>query len=321
MNNIIVISGPTASGKTRTSLILAKKIRKELGLDVCVVNFDSLLFYKELNIGTAKPTADELDEVEHHLIDITSAKCPMNASDYIKIATDKINELLKLNKVVLLAGGSGFYLRALIKGMYNGITASPEVKAKLDTLFKEEGIKPFLNILEQNDPQSFKVLHENDHYRVIRAVEFFWQTGNKISDEKKRMDDQDPYDLTTNIHPEWNLFFCHLDLPKNEHQIIIEKRTQQMFDDGLEREVKELLESGFTGKEKPIQSIGYKEMIDYYNNKFSSIDACKERIIISTRQLAKSQRTFFQKITNKNIYHPLNDEVKIVNDVFDFLKE
>lgn len=320
MNKLVIISGPTSSGKTSTSISLATELKK-LGISSAIVNFDSLLFYKELTIGTAKPTSEELEQVEHHLVNISSAKEPLNASDYIKLAEEKIIELFKQDKVVFLVGGSGFYLRALIKGMYESRTPNEQLQKDLDQLYKEQGIAPFLSYLKEHDPQSLINLHENDHYRLIRAVEHHKMTGEPISKEKERFDQQNPYDFSENTHPDWDIFHLYLDLPKNEHWEIIQKRTQKMFDDGLINEVKSLLDQDFTGFEKPLQSIGYKETVGFLRGEYSTISDCQERLNISTRQLAKSQRTFFKKVTPKEQYHPLQDKQKIHQDLLKFITQ
>ena len=314
-NIVIVISGPTASGKTSTSLRLAKLLG-----EAAVVNFDSLLFYNELNIWTAKPNAKELAEVEHHLVDICSAKNHHNASDYIELAEQKIIELHKDNKAAILVGGSGFYLRALLKGMYESKKSDEALRLELDKELKENGITPFIDFLKEHDPESLEQLHENDHYRLVRAVEHFKTTGTKISEEKKKLDEARPYDFSVNKHPNWNIFHLYLDLPKDQHLKIIEARATQMIDEGLVEEVKNLLASGFSGDEKPLGSIGYKETIDYINGLFKSKEDYLERIVISTRQLAKSQRTFFKKVTPKETHHPLNDVEEIDKKVLEFIK-
>jgi len=238
-NKLIVVSGPTASGKTKTSIEIAKHIEKALNRPAAVVNFDSLLFYKEISIGTAKPTLEERDGIEHHMIDIESINSPMNASGFIKKGEEAILELFKQDKVVILVGGSAFYLRALLKGMYESPTAPKELKEGITEQYKNEGITPFIEFLKINDPQSLINLHENDHYRLMRAVEYFQLTGNKISDKKKEHDQLNPYDFSSISHP-WDVLHFYLDLPKDEHFEIIKKRTKEMFDQGLMDEVKEL---------------------------------------------------------------------------------
>jgi tRNA dimethylallyltransferase len=306
--NVIILSGPTASGKTSTSIKLAKLLIEE-GVQSVIVNFDSLLFYSELNVGTAKPTNKEMGTIQHEMINIVSAKHPMNASIYKDSATRIVNEHIKNGKLVILVGGSGFYLRALIKGMYKSPTTSIEVKKRVENIFLKGGTRGLLNILQEHDVESFNVLHENDKYRIIRAVEHYFSTGTKYSVEKKIMDELDPYNYTKSINKKWIIKHIHLDLPKDKHQKIIEERTNKMFKDGLVREVKSLLEDGFNGSEKPLQSIGYKEVLEFLDeNNTVGQEACIERIIISTRQLAKSQRTWFKRSTNKDVFNPLEED-------------
>lgn len=320
MNKLIIVSGPTASGKTKTSINIAKKIQDEQGLKAAIVNFDSLLFYKEISIGTAKPTKEEQSGIEHHMVDIESIKSPMNAAQFIKIGEKIITDLFKENKIVILVGGSAFYLRALLKGMYESPTPPVEIKEKLNSWYKKDGITPFIEYLKVHDPESLVNLHQNDHYRLMRAVEHFESTGTKISEQKKELDNLDPYDFNTIIHP-WDVLHIYLDLPKDEHFDIITKRTETMFADGLMEEIESLEKAGFTLDEKPLASIGYKEAIEFKKGLFANAKQCIERIAISTRQLAKSQRTFFNKITPKESFNPLHDQGKIMDRVATFIKD
>ncbi|AUN99312.1 tRNA (adenosine(37)-N6)-dimethylallyltransferase MiaA [Bacteriovorax stolpii] len=320
MKKLIIVSGPTASGKTKTSIAIAQKIQNDLGKKAAVVNFDSLLFYKEISIGTAKPTKEEQAGIEHHMIDIESIKSPMNAAQFIRIGEKLILNLMKEDKIIILVGGSAFYLRALLKGMYESPTPSQEIKDKLDGWYKTEGIAPFIEYLKVHDPQSLVNLHSNDHYRLMRAVEHFEATGTKISDQKKELDEQNPYDFSKIAHP-WNILHIYLDLPKDEHFQVITKRTEEMFAQGLMAEIEGLVRAGFSLEEKPLASIGYKEAIELRQGLFATEKECIERISISTRQLAKSQRTFFNKITPKESFNPLHDQGKIMDRVATFIKE
>jgi tRNA dimethylallyltransferase len=309
---VIVVSGPTATGKTDISIELARKFGGE------IVNFDSLLLYKEINIGTAKPTPTEQGEIPHHMIDVASISHPMNAAAYAKMALPIIKDLHTKNKLVFLTGGSGFYLQALVKGMYESPTTPQEITDRSEKLYLEHGIKPFLDILKIEDPATFSRYHENDHYRVRRAVEHFWHTGKLISDERARKDQENELREESNIHG-WDLLHLHLDIPKEEHLEIIRKRTIKMMDLGLIQEVSGLLQQGFTGLEKPLQSIGYKEVIDLQLGHLKNQDECVERIIISTRQLAKSQRTWFNRIPGKHTFHPLLDRETLLETVRNFI--
>tara|TARA_Y100000385_G_C12989933_1_gene592319 strand:+ start:267 stop:1208 length:942 start_codon:yes stop_codon:yes gene_type:complete len=311
MKNIVcIISGPTASGKTSTSIGLAKKFGGE------IVNFDSLLFYKEIKIGTAKPTLEEMDGVPHHMVNTHSIKEPINAADYLKEALPIINSIHQRGEIVYLVGGSGFYLQALLYGMYDSITTPAEILKKSEDLFESSGILPFLDVLKENDPESFERYHQNDHYRIRRAVEHFWATKTKLSAARQDMDEKKKPGPMEEFN--WNVFHIHLDLPKPEHFEIIQKRANEMVKLGLVYEVKHLLSSGYDGEEKPLKSIGYKETLDYIKGNFDSEDAYLERIAISTRQLAKSQRTWFKKV-EKNTYNPIIDIEKIYNDYKEFL--
>ncbi len=309
---VVVISGPTASGKTNTSLKLVTKFGGE------IVNFDSLLLYKEISIGTAKPTPEEQQNIPHHMIDVASISHPLNAARYAEEAIKIIGEIHGRSKIPYLVGGSGFYLQAVLKGMYNSPTTPEHVLKKSNELYLSEGIQPFLKILRQNDPTSLVLYHENDHYRVRRAVEHWWTHQTPFSAERMRKDESNK-SIEASIH-EWDIHHLHLDLPKEEHLEIITNRTKKMLEAGrLEEEVRNLLSLGFTGLEKPLQSIGYKEMLDYIFGVYKSMDECEERIVISTRQLAKAQRTWFKKDLTKILFHPLKQNQEIERSVAEFL--
>lgn len=308
-NKLIIVSGATASGKTSISIDIAAKLPNS-----AVVNFDSLLFYKEISIGTAKPSLDERKCVPHYMIDIASISSPMNAADFIKMAQEQIEELFSEGKTVVLVGGSAFYLRALLKGMYESASPSDEIKNKIEKLFQDNGINAIAEYLKAHDPESLNNYHMNDHYRLMRAAIHFESTGTKISEQKQTLDQKNPYDLSTIIHP-WDILHLYLEIPKDKHFEIITARTKKMFKDGLMEEIEGLADRGFTLSEKPLSSIGYKEALLYRQGAFNSLEECIERISISTRQLAKSQRTFFNKIHPKELYNPLSDREKIFSSV------
>jgi tRNA dimethylallyltransferase len=310
---VVVISGPTASGKTAISIELAKKFGGE------VVNFDSLLLYKEISLGSAKPTPEERAGIPHHMLDVRSISNPMNAADYAVESIAKINEVLMRGKIVYLVGGSGFYLQAVLKGMYDSPTTPESIREKSRILYERENIFPFLEILKEHDPESLHRYHVNDHYRIRRAVEHWWSHRTPFSEERAAKEESNKGMQKVSVH-DWNVLHLHLDLPKDQHQKIIEYRTDKMLKDGLEKEVRGLLEQGFTGTEKPLQSIGYKEMLDYIFGVYKSVEECRDQIVISTRQLAKSQRTWFKKDLSKETYHPLEQREYLSARVRDFLK-
>lgn len=298
-NKIIVVSGATATGKTAYSIELATKLQQQ-GEKVVIINFDSLLFYKELNIGTAKPTIKEQANITHEMINICSAHSPINAHDYAIAAQKHIHVYLQSSYQVILVGGSGFYVRALIKGMYDSPPISDQTRKEVETIFSNSGIEGIRALLKKHDFISFSTLHKNDHYRNIRALEHWIEHRSPLSEEKKKFEQNNPYDFSKNTH-NWNIDHHYLQVEKERHWQIILTRAQKMVDQGLINEVETLLKSGFSGKEKPLQSIGYKETIDYLTKKNICEDELIERIYIATRRLAKAQKTFFKKVTPKNI--------------------
>jgi len=306
MKKVIIVSGPTATGKTSLAVQLAKKVKGE------IVNFDSLLFYRELNIGTAKPTPEEQDNIPHHLVGIRSIRDPMNAADFAREAFPVVESILQRNHPVFLVGGSGFYLQALVEGMWHSPTTPPEVMERSDALYSLYGIAPFLEELRKCDPASLARLHANDHYRVRRAVEHFWAQGVPFSDAK---------DAFKSTAPDWDLLHIHLDIPRDEHQAIIRDRTMKMLSDGLIQEVEGLLKQGFSGEEKPMLSIGYKEVLDWLNGVYGADAALLiERIVINTRRLAKSQRTWFKRKV-RDSYDPRSDLATIEARVTEFISQ
>ncbi len=315
---IFIISGATASGKTGLSIDLAKACIQS-NFPTEIINFDSLLFYKDLNIGTAKPSLMERDGIHHHLIDVCELNDEMNASRFSEMASSIIENLHARNITPILVGGSAFYIRALIKGMYEGTTITDEIRSKVASIFTDKGIDHIREVLKDQDPDSFNRLHENDEYRNLRAYEFLLQTGKPISLEKEKI--EDPYDFSQTQHPQWESYHIYLDLPKEEHWPIMEMRTKQMIKLGLIDEVKDILKrDGISGSEKSLQSIGYKETIDFLRGEtLLTQQELIERIYISTRQLSKSQKTFFKKIKPKHNYHPLQDRDKIVQESLKFL--
>lgn len=289
MKQVIWLTGPTASGKTAQAVRLARAVSGE------VVNFDSLLFYRELNIGTAKPSVEERQDIPHHMVDIRSITHPMNASDFAREAFPVVESIHQSGKIVVLVGGSGFYAQALLKGMWDSPTTPLDVELRSDNLYEAEGIIPFREILRIHDPTNFMRLHENDHYRIRRAVEHFWVNGTPFSQQKE---------IFKPSAPDWDVLHLHLDIPKEEHWQIISQRTHGMLEHGLIEEVQDLLKQGFTGQEKPLQAIGYKETVAFLAGDFKGDRALyEERIVLNTRQLAKTQRTWFKKIATRS-YDP-----------------
>jgi tRNA dimethylallyltransferase len=291
---VIIIAGPTATGKTELSIAAALKFNAE------VVNFDSLYFYQELQIGTARPSENEMQGITHHLIGFQTIKEPLNAADYQPLAVRVINEIHQKGKAVILTGGSGFYLQTLLKGMYPAGSISNEVREKSDKIYLQSGIDPFIRLLQEIDPKNFNKLHTNDHYRIRRAIEHYWQTGEPFSKSEQSLN----INLAPAIIHNWNCLFTYLDIDKVTHQKIINERTEKMLEAGLVKEVTDLLGQGYSVHDRPLGAVGYKQVIQFLNGEIANLAVLKEKIIIATRQLAKAQRTWFAK-WNKTTINPL----------------
>ncbi|MBF0313039.1 MAG: tRNA (adenosine(37)-N6)-dimethylallyltransferase MiaA [Oligoflexia bacterium] len=312
-NKVLILSGPTATGKTGLAIELACDLKQASNktIEMEIVNFDSLLFYHELKIGTAAPSSEELALVPHHMVGIVSITTPLNAHDFVVRAQQVIEKLLCLGKVPVLVGGSGFYLRALLNGMYDSPSTLEHITKRSQQLYDSAGIHPFLEILQQVDSDYFKQVHSNDHYRVRRAVEHYWMHNTPFSALKRQQQ------LPTHG---WELCHLGLDLPKDLHAEVIGARTLKMLERGLIEEVRQLLSSGFKGSERPLQSIGYKEVQAYLRGEILDQASLIEAIILSTKHLAKAQRTWFKKVKDQEMFSPHKERQQIFNRVYRFLE-
>ena len=321
MNKYIIISGSTASGKTKISIDIAKHLINK-GLKSEIINFDSLLFYKELNIGTAKPTLEEQDGIIHHLIDTNSITEPMNVSDFILKANQILNDLFKHNIIPILVGGSAFYIRALVKGMIDSSEEKNTSQVVFNTINEikkdNDGV---INFLKKNDPEIFNFIHFNDDYRLTRAVEFYLHNQRPYSTEIKRIDENKPYDFSHNNLINGEMLHLYLEIEKEAHLNIIQERAYNMVHGGLIDEVENILQQNFDKNLKPLTSIGYKETINFIENQETlNKNDLIESIYIATRQLAKAQKTFFRKIKPKITLSPLDSPHNLFNLVDEFTK-
>ena len=319
---IIIISGATATGKTSTSIELANDL-KQLGHPAEIVNFDSLLFYRELNIGTAKPSIEERQGIKHHLVGNISITQNYNSSHFRNDARVLLNDLISKKITPILVGGSAFYIRALLKGMYKSVEISENTKSKILEIIDQSEApgEALMNYLKLNDPASSKKLHLNDIYRLTRAVEYHLETNTPFSSQANLAEKNNPYDLTSNLDLEVEPLHFNLDIPKEDQWPLIQKRTNSMIEQGLIREVEDLLSQGFSKDLKPLKSVGYIETINFIDKEIKSIEDLRERISISTRQLAKSQRTFFKKIIGSIKCNPLEQKELVLNQTKTFLNK
>lgn len=278
---IVLIAGPTGVGKTETSVLLAKKMNTE------IISCDSMQIYKGMDIGTAKVIQDEMQGVVHHMIDIREPWESFSVYDYVSMATPIAMRINAEGKIPLVVGGTGLYADSLIKGIDFKKDAGSDEKYReeLEELSKAKGNEHLHNMLKEKDPESADAIHPNNVKRVIRALEYYYSTGNKISDYNKSTKAlESPY---TSVR----IYFCR---DRDSLYERIDKRVDKMLKDGLLGEVKELMSRGLTEGNTAIQALGYKETVSYIRGEIT-IEEATERIKTDTRHYAKRQLTWFRR--------------------------
>lgn len=279
-NRVVVILGPTAVGKTELSLKLAQKLNTE------IISGDSMLIYKELDIGTAKPTAEERIRVKHHLIDILPPRATYNVTEFFTHATSLIKELNEKHKLPLLVGGTGLYLKSLLEGYnFNQAPENPQLRQKLETLAKEKGRKYVLDMLATVDPDTADKLHINNFRRIIRAIEVYEYNKDTISRDKYAKRGELAY----------NAVVIGLTRERSNLYERINQRVDLMIADGWLDEVKTLLANGVKPTDQSMQAIGYRQLAAYLNNEIPLPQAIEE-IKKATRHFAKRQLTWYRKM-------------------------
>ena len=277
---LIILAGPTAVGKTELSINLAKRLNGE------IISADSMQVYKRMDIGTAKIMPDEMQGVKHYLVDEFEPWDEFNIAVFKERCDKYIEEIYAKGKIPILVGGTGFYIQAVL---YNIDFAETEIDSKFREklqLFADcHGVQALHDELRKIDPASADAIHPNNVKRVIRAIEYYEQTGQKISEhnetEKKK---ESPYDFR----------FFVMTLPPEILYDRINRRVDIMREKGLENEVKSLLDEGCTKDMVSMQGLGYKEIIDAFAGKITMDDAF-EKIKQETRHFAKRQFTWFRR--------------------------
>ena len=276
---LLVIVGPTAVGKTTLAINLAKYFNTE------IVSADSRQFYKELNIGTAKPTKKELRSIKHHLINNISILKDYNISDFEKDAINSIDSIFKNNNLAILVGGSGLYIDTILYGLDDIPKVDLAVREKLNIEFKEKGLKFIQDKLKKLDFKYYKKIDLNNYRRIIRALEVCISTGQPFSSYLKLKERKSRY----------NTLIIGLKKDRKVIHQLINYRVDKMIENGLINEVKSLEENK---KLNALNSIGYKEIFNYLEGK-CSLEKAIENIKTNSRRYAKRQLTWFN--ANKNI--------------------
>jgi tRNA dimethylallyltransferase len=275
---VAVIVGPTCSGKTSLSLSLAKQLNSE------IISADSRQIYKYLNIGTAKPSIKELKSVKHHLIDFLDPIEDYNVSKFEKDALQKISRIINNKKIPIVVGGSGLYIRAIVDGIFDTVDTDESIRENLMDERKKFGNDYIYEKLKKFDSKTASTLLPQNWKRIIRALEVYFITGTPIwkhQEEYKR-----EVDLT---FLQFGLNWDRKVLYEN-----IENRVDEMIELGLVEEIKSLLENGYTKELNALNTVGYKEIIEYLEDKIS-LERAVELIKRNTRRYAKRQLTWFRK--------------------------
>lgn len=274
------LTGPTAVGKSETSLQLAEKLNAE------IISLDSMAIYRGMDIGTAKPSQADRQRVPHHLIDILAPHEEFNIADYVSAAESACQEILDRQRIPLFVGGTGLYLRSLLRGVFEGPPADWELRRQLENEEIENGPGHLHRRLQELDSESAQRLHPNDQRRVIRALEVALTTGQPLS----QMQQQEPLPVDQRPqHVYW------LSPPRDWLRERIDRRVVQMFDDGLVEEVQQLTKISPPLSQTAKQALGYKETIEHLEGKATLPEAI-ETIQTRTRQFAKRQHTWFRNL-------------------------
>ena len=304
---LIILSGPTSVGKTRLSLRLAEAVNGE------IISADSMQVYKRMDIGTAKITKEEMGRIPHHLIDCLEPEEPFNVSLFKDLAGQAVKGILSRNHIPIVVGGTGFYIQALLKGVTfseeeeDGYREELEQKAQ-----SEEGAEALFEQLKRIDPDSAEAIPKQNLKRVIRALCFYHYHGYPISEHNRTEKEKEP---------EYNFAYFVLTTDRASLYQNINRRVDQMMENGLLEEVKELRASGLTATDVSMQGLGYKQLIAYLDGECTLAEAA-ERIKTETRHFAKRQLTWFRREKDCIFFDKSKQtEDEILVDMIRILKE
>lgn len=293
---LIVICGPTASGKTALAIKAAQLTGGE------IVNADSMQIYKHMNIGTAKPTSEELAAAKHHLIGFVDPLKSFSVAEYVPLAHETIAGITSRGKTAILCGGTGLYINSVVNDVEFGEeTGDSKLREELAVLAQEKGAEHLLKILGEFDPVSAARLHPNNVRRIIRAIEFYKTTGKPISVHQEE---------TKLIKSRYKPLMLMIDYDREKLYERINLRVDIMMREGLEDEVKSLVKMGCKKNMQSMQGIGYKEVMEYLDGNMS-LEECTELIKQSSRRYAKRQLTWFRRDNRIQIIRPGADITEI----------
>ena len=308
MDKIICVAGPTASGKTAFAVALAKEVNGE------VISCDSMQIYKGMDIGTAKPTTEEMDGIPHYMLDVADPRDDFSVSRYCELADPIIQDILSRGKTPIIAGGTGLYMDALMRGNSFAACPSTGMRERLEAQADQDGMQAMLDLLKSIDPEAASRLHLADRKRILRALEVYYETGHTITAHNK---------MTQQIPPRYQpLWFGLNDADRNALYKRIDNRVLDMLDAGLINEIHALLNQGISEKCTAMQAIGYKEFLDALAGRCTMQDAVSS-VQQSSRHYAKRQLTWFRR--NQQVHWLIRQEgeknAEIINKARPFLEE
>ncbi|MFI3201346.1 MAG: tRNA (adenosine(37)-N6)-dimethylallyltransferase MiaA [Eubacteriales bacterium] len=290
---LLIITGPTAVGKTTISIQVAKQLNGE------IISADSCQVYRGMNIGSAKITKQEMEGVSHHLIDVLDPDEPCNVATFQEMAKVCVEDIIGRGKLPIVVGGTGFYIQALLYGIdFSNEEEQTKIRREITSYYEQHGVDALFQRLEECDPVSATMIHKNNIKRVIRAIEYYKCHGRCISlhNEEERLKES-PYD------------FLYV-VVTNKRDVLynaINKRVDHMIVGGLEEEVRGLLAKGYTEEMTSMQAIGYKEVVAYFKGECTREEMI-ERIKTNTRHFAKRQLTWFRR--EREVYQMDKSEYK-----------
>lgn len=300
MPKILIIAGATASGKTGLAIECARKFNGE------IISADSMQIYKDLNIGTAKPTESEQKLCPHHLIDVVEPNANYSVQEFVTMARGKIEDVFSRGKLPIVVGGTGLYIKSLVSP-YSFCSApkNEEIHKKYEDFLEKNGKEKLFELLKERDPVASKRIHLNDTKRVIRALEII-----DISGKTKTEQTQEAGTAIEN-------FMVILSRDREELYSRINARVEEMFEMGLEKEIKTLLNNGKVDKDcQSMQAIGYKEFFKYFDGEID-FSTLKEQIKQHSRNYAKRQETFFRGSFKDAVWVNPTDK----NKIFELIKD
>lgn len=280
---LVIIAGPTATGKSKYSVLFSKK---HLG---SVISADSMQVYKYMDIGSAKISKEEMEGIPHYLVDVLEPKEEFHVAKFQSMAKEALCDIYSKNRLPVVCGGTGFYIQALLYGIdFSSGEENPALREELQQIADTKGAHELFERLRRVDPKSCQLIHENNVKRVIRALEYYEMTGEKISDHNAKEKQKES---------EYDFVFFVLNDERQKLYDGIEKRVDAMVEQGLFDEVKRLKEMGYTKDYVSMQGLGYKEVLDALNNEITFEEAVY-RIKRDTRHFAKRQITWFKREKN-----------------------